>query len=349
MPPLTVRPLLPHDAEAAAPLIAARHARLRAQHPALPERFAVAEPCAAALRAQLAEPLAAGAAAERDGRLVGVLVGVRVLFAPDAFFAQYEETHTVTMPAAGHAVAEDEDAAAVYNALYAFLAPPWIDGGSFGHRISLLDGDAAAAEAWQLLGFGMATSFAARDTRPLDAPSPRADLDVRAATGEDRAVVSHFADLTARWHREAPMFWPYLADDVATAVHDFERRTLADPANATLLAYDGDRPIAMHMLLADGFGPSLAQPDHSVYLYEGITEPDARGAGAGAALLERSLAWARERDAAWCTLHFATANPSGRPFWLKHGFRPLEHTWARHVDERVAWARPRDAAAEGNR
>jgi GNAT superfamily N-acetyltransferase len=88
-------------------------------------------------------------------------------------------------------------------------------------------------------------------------------------------------------------------------------------------------------------------PDSAVYLYEGITEPAERGGGVGAALLDRSLAWARERGADHCTLHYATANPTGRPFWLKHGFRPLEHDWVRQVDERVAWARPRDGAGSG--
>jgi GNAT superfamily N-acetyltransferase len=59
-------------------------------------------------------------------------------------------------------------------------------------------------------------------------------------------------------------------------------------------------------------------------------------------LLEQSLNWAREVGYGQMTLHYATMNPSGGPFWQRHGFKTLEYTVERHVDERVAWSGPRD-------
>jgi hypothetical protein len=50
------------------------------------------------------------------------------------------------------------------------------------------------------------------------------------------------------------------------------------------------------------------------------------------------MAWARKQGHRWCTLHFASGNPSGAPFWLGHGFIPVEYTMSRHLDERVAYA-----------
>ncbi|MEX2080946.1 MAG: GNAT family N-acetyltransferase, partial [Dehalococcoidia bacterium] len=74
-------------------------------------------------------------------------------------------------------------------------------------------------------------------------------------------------------------------------------------------------------------------------LLNGVIEPHARGGGIGKALLSHSKAWAREQGYSWCVLHFASANPSGGPFWLGQGFIPCEYTMVRRIDDRVAWAR----------
>ena len=55
-------------------------------------------------------------------------------------------------------------------------------------------------------------------------------------------------------------------------------------------------------------------------------------------LNNHSMRWAREQGHLTCTLHFASGNPSGAPFWLRHGFIPVTHTMERRVDERIAWA-----------
>jgi len=70
----------------------------------------------------------------------------------------------------------------------------------------------------------------------------------------------------------------------------------------------------------------------------GVTAPDARGTGLGAALLRHSMDWARDEGYTRCTLHFLTANLAAARFWLRHGFQPLTEELVRRVDDRIAWA-----------
>ena len=98
----------------------------------------------------------------------------------------------------------------------------------------------------------------------------------------------------------------------------------------------------MQSFLKPGFTPPIIKGDTNVYLFEGIVARDTRGGGIGTALLKESMAWASRSGFESCTLHFASGNPLGAPFWLGHGFVPVEHTMANVVDERVAWGRPQD-------
>jgi GNAT superfamily N-acetyltransferase len=340
---LHVRPLEERDVEACATLLAGRHARARQRLLALPERFEQPNECEALVRQILARDRVSSAVAEFDGTLAGYLIGQANLQAADSFAAQFDENRTVHVPLAGHAVSPGEDAATVYNRLYATLAEQWVDQGLFAHGVALPHGDAELGEAWNLLGFGAKTAFAVRDTRPLERPPPARTVDVRRATPEDGDVVGHFFDLEARFHRQSPILWPYLALDTGRASRAFREATLKSDENAVFLAFRGSRPVAMLLFLAGaGFGPPMTSPDRCVYLFEGITEPEARGGGTGGALLDHAFGWARDEGYGYCTLHYATANPSGRPFWLGHGWEPYEDNWVRHVDERVAWARPSD-------
>jgi GNAT superfamily N-acetyltransferase len=97
----------------------------------------------------------------------------------------------------------------------------------------------------------------------------------------------------------------------------------------------------MQSFLRPGFTPPIVQHARDVYLFDGVVASGARGGGIGGTLLRQSMDWARQAGHETCTLHFAAANPLGAPFWLGHGFVPVEHTMERVIDSRVAWARPR--------
>jgi GNAT superfamily N-acetyltransferase len=70
-----LRPFHDDDLDAAGWLLAARHRRHRLQEPLLPERYEHAHDARAAVESAWRKPGATGVVAERDGRVVGYLIG----------------------------------------------------------------------------------------------------------------------------------------------------------------------------------------------------------------------------------------------------------------------------------
>ena len=346
MPPLTLRPIDEADVPALAALLAARRSEERVALPLLNERFADVVACEAVLHAHLAEARCDGVVAERGGRLAGFLLGHRRHVAIESFEAQYSPPMEASMPGAGHGVAPGEDVEAVYAAMYAHLGKRWVDAGYFEHRVTMPLAGPATREAWFNLGFGSLYTFCVRESTPLPMPAARgldATLEVQRATPAERAEVLRFQDESARFHRAAPIFWPYMERQASAAIEAFTAGALTDESNGIFLALARRNGVAtaLHLLVAqaEGWGSTFTQPAGSIYLYEGITAPEARGTGVGTALLAHTLDWAREAGHPYVTLHYATPNPSGGPFWRGHGFVPVEVTLQRRLDERLAWAR----------
>lgn len=333
---LTVRPATDADLPHLARLLCERHTRDAPRLAGDTGLFTREEPCTVVTRRLFDNPRADGAVALRGGRIVGYLFGERMMFAPDHDAARFFDPHSIAMPVLGHACAGDEDATAVYCALYGHLAARWVAGGFFSHVTHIPAGDAALERAWVALGFGGQITAAVRPTTPVEAPVTRS-VEVHCAGVEDLEVVLALSDTLRRHHAGAPMFWP-LVHDADAAARDAHARALADPANAHFIAYEGGRPLGMQTFLKPGYTPAIVSSDQTIYLYEGVVEPDVRSGGVGTALLAASMAWCRDEGYDHCCLHFAAGNPSGAPFWLRHGFVPVEYTMHRLVDERIAWA-----------
>ncbi|GMV86487.1 MAG: hypothetical protein AMXMBFR80_23420 [Dehalococcoidia bacterium] len=334
---LTVRPAHSADLDAAAELLAARHRRDRARVPHLDVRLE--EPASAReLIAPLFEnPRARGAIAESGGGPVGFLFGEQMVFAPTEMASLFVPPHSISMPIEGHAVADGSDPVAVYRALYGALAGEWAAGGFFVHRCAVPAGDPDMQEAWVSLGFGRHLTAATRATAAVER-SGGGGIDVQRASPEDIEVVMELAEHLNSWHRESPMFWPLLRTP-EPAAREFNLAQLRGGDLPYFVAFRDGVPIAMQTFLRPGFTPPIVTPGGNVYLFEGVVSAAARGGGLGSALLGHSMAWARNAGYETCTLHFAAPNPSGGPFWLGHGFVPVEHTMERRIDERIAWAR----------
>jgi GNAT superfamily N-acetyltransferase len=337
MPPaLRILPFESRHIEPAAGLLAARHERDRQRIPRLAPGFASPEACMPFIAATLANPLGAGAAAEHDGRVVGFLLSEKNLLPPTHFASQWVEPYSISIPLTGHAVAEGFDAVDVYRQLYANEAARWIQSGFFKHTVHVIPGDNETQEAWVNLGFGRKITCAVRETTPVSPPS-RPGLDIHQASSEDIEVVLALEETNTLHHASSPIFWPYLRE-ILPAIEGHIRTLLADPANAHLVAYQDGKPLGMDSFTPPDFLSPLCIGGKTTYLFQGVVEPEARGGGIGKALLARSMEWAREQGYEYCALHFASANPSGAPFWLGQGFVPVEHSMTRHVDERIAWA-----------
>jgi GNAT superfamily N-acetyltransferase len=336
MAQLTVRDFEPADIEPAAALLAARQKRERVRLPVLASAFESPIACAQLLDPLLRSSRSMGVVALMGGEIVGFLFGEKMTLAPTDFAAMFFAPHSISMPLHGHAVAEGADATVVYRALYGELAARWVRNGFFVHMSHITPGDAALQEAWVALGFGRGNTCAVRDTSPVMGATP-AKIEIHQASPEDLGVVMGLNDALYAFHSESPIFWPFLEEPKA-AEREYQRSILADPSNAHFVAYEGGEPVGMQTFMRPGFTPEIVEQQGNVYLYQGIVEKGARSGGIGTALLSHSMEWARSEGLDKCTLHFASANPSGAPFWLGHGFAPVEYAMMRHVDERVAWA-----------
>ncbi len=340
MPSVETRPATVEDARACAGLLAQRHRRDLARVEHLDQRFADPAAWQRMVETLLASPRADVAVAERNGTPVAFLGGERMLLPPADFASQFIPPHSVQIGLEGHAVADGEEALPLYRALYAVLARTWVDNGLFTHRIAVVPADAELQEAWVTLGFGRYMSAATRPTAP-EVPifRPR-QVAIERASPEDIEDVLGLADSLNAWHWQSPMFWPVL-HVAEPAAREFNLAALRNADVPYFVAYEDGRPVGMQTFLRPGFTPPIVHSATDVYLFEGIVSDEARSGGVGAALLAHSMKWAASAGYSTCTLHFASGNPSGAPFWLGHGFSPVEHTMERVIDSRVSWARPK--------
>lgn len=339
MPRPTVRPLETADIPACGQLLAERHARDAARVPALDLRLLDPGFATGRLAEGLPNPRLDSAVAVQDGAIVGFLFGERMLLPPDYYASLYIEHHSAVIPVTGHAVSVMADAATVYRDLYTYLAERWVGAGFFAHTVHVVPGDVDVQEAWVSLGFGRKITAAVRPTGPV-ALRQGSSVEIHQASLEDIDVVQKLEHTLALHHASSPMFWPYLRDTDASFRHH-QAELLEDPKSAYFVAYDGESALGMQTFVVPGFTPPIVKQDGTVYLYEGVVDPGARGGGVGHALLSEGMAWAREAGYENCCLHFASDNPSGAPFWLGQGFVPVEHAMVRRIDERITWAGPR--------
>jgi len=335
MPGIALRPFTPDDVPAAAALLAARHQADRARLPMLSEKL-----LDAGLWAEILDGAARSAAyafaATRAGRLIAFLLADQQVFAPDTMMAQWTPPHSLSMGYQGHAVEAGEDPTEVLRLLYAEIAAQAVGDGFFAHRVEIVAGDAPLQEAWLTLGFGRHLTAATRDTGPVmigEVPG----IAVSTATSEDIGLVMALAHTLDLHHAASPMFWP-IVREARPAARAFNLKALTDASSPYFVASRDGKTAGMQTFLRPGFTPFIVPHGSDVYLFEGVVDPAARSAGVGTELLEHSMRWAREQGYHTCTLHFASANPSGAPFWLRHGFVPVTHTMERHIDERIAWA-----------
>jgi GNAT superfamily N-acetyltransferase len=338
---LRIMPFEERHVEAAAVLLAARHARDRAREAVLPAAFESPGDVQPHIERLAQRAGTAGVVAERDGEPVGFLLATAILPVPTQFLAQFYPPRSMSMPYEGHALAADEEPS-LYRELYAALAGDWVRRGFFDHFVDVPDGDAAAREAWDSLGFARDITCVVREVNLPVAQAGRQEdasaLEIHQVDAEEIDTIAALADMLWEHHLLSPIFAPYLSE-VAAGTREMSLELLAEPANAHFVAYRDGKPLGMDTFVASGFSPPLATPEACIYLWQGIVSPNARGAGVGRALLSHAMGWAQEQGYRWCTLHFYAANLAGASFWLANGFRPLEHRLRRRVDERIAWDR----------
>jgi GNAT superfamily N-acetyltransferase len=322
--------------DAAAKLLATRHARDRARDPRFPARFDDATECRAMIENEANEHDAFGVAAESGGDVIAFAIMAPFLVVPTHYTANFFVPRSAQLGYGAHAAAEGMELDA-YREMYAVLAAHFVERGIFDHLAYIAPRDAAVNEAFVSLGFGRALTCAIRDVSPVEAPAT-AGIEMHLASAEDAAVIAKLNDDLAAHHAASPIYWAHVREADASA-QEHQRTLLESPdANAHWVAYDHGKPVGMNTFMPPDWISPMLQPDKLVYLYQGIVAPEARRGGVGATILRRGIEWARDHGYEHVALHFASPNVPGARFWQSQGFVPVEHRMARHIDERVAWA-----------
>jgi len=340
---VTIVPFTEDHLGPAAVLLAARHQNDRVSAPALSPRYLEPDATLKVVRKVLAEEGMEGVAALRDDNVVGFLLGAPAFSTPSDAFAGLMRPRSVEIPYAGHAVAAS-DAQGVYRALYAALAAQWVARGLTAHYITFpLARD--AAETWSDLGFGRQVELGVRDTHAPDSVrAPDLTMSVRRAIPDDAEPIQELMTDLFRSFADPAIFLPFLPETGAGR-NALVPELLADPGTATWLAFKDGHLAAMHILMEPTsphwFVSPLQTPERSVYLFLACTTPHIRSSGIGAALLARTMAWARDAGYERCAAHYMTASRAA-DFWRGQGFQPVSHWLFRVIDDRVTWANGRN-------
>lgn len=295
----------------AARLLAARHARHREAEPLLPKRFE--EPSAAREeleRAWRAES-ASGAAALRDGRLTGYLIG-----APrdDAVWGE-----NVWVELSGHAVEEPEEVRDLYGA----AAARWVDEGRSRHYALVPASDPALVDAWFRLGFGQQQAHAVQQVPARTEVRVPDGVEIRRPTTDEIGALIEIDLALPRHQRSSPVFSdrrPPNAQEVREEWVD----TLSGDEEEVLVGYRDGNPVACWSVVAAEVSShfrGLALPERACYLAFASTVPEARGSGIGLALTDASLARAAELGYAVMVTDWRVTNLLASRFWPRRGFR----------------------------
>ncbi|HEV3480613.1 MAG TPA: GNAT family N-acetyltransferase, partial [Gaiellaceae bacterium] len=250
---------------------------------------------------------ASGAAATRDGRLVGFLLGVRH---DDARWGP-----NVWVDPAGYAAEEAEDVRDLYRA----AAARWFEEGRHRHYVITPASDAEALDAWHRLSFGHQHAMGIREIP--DVPWPER---VRPAEENDIDALIDLSPLLVEYQAEAPVFGIGLPREDPDELRAEFLDDLAKPEIGDLIAEENGRIVGAFQLAPveeSSTHAGLVRPAGAVLLSWAATRPEVRGSGAGIALMQASFAWAREQGYRTMVTDWRETNLLSSRFWPRRGFR----------------------------
>jgi GNAT superfamily N-acetyltransferase len=292
MPDVEIRPFSDEHLDAAAALLAERHARHLATEPLLARDVD--------FRAQLGGE---GLVALRNGELRAYLLARTTK--EDAF-----------VDFAGCAAAEPE----LLRDLYAALAPEWERD---RHRVYVPASDAALVDVWFRLAFGLQFTLAVRE------PVPGHGDGVRLGRPEDIDVVVRLEQAFTDHLRDPPSFSGRERESGEEIRADWQDTW--DDERFTHLVVERDAEVVGHALLYRRDTGDLRVPTNSIDLALVVTLPEVRGSGAGTALVAEALDWAHERGFGAVTIDWRVVNLLADRFFRARGFRPTFVRLYRHV------------------
>jgi GNAT superfamily N-acetyltransferase len=282
--------------DAAAELLAARHEAHLSAFPQLPAEVDY--------RAEIASLLEEGASgAFTEGAYVLGRSGPAERWGPN-----------IWVDAAGHAASDPE----LLRDVWAVAATGWFEQGLRAHYALAPATDAALLDAWFRLGFG-----AQHGHGIIEIPDREWPAGVREATEADIDALVAIGPFLSRHQRQSPVFGSVpeqSEDEVRTDVlDDFATE------GVTNLVYEIDGRIVGNYFVCSielsSAHTGLARPPGAAFLGFAVVHPDARGTGAGLALMDASFAWARGRGYETMVTDWRETNLLASRFWPRRGFR----------------------------
>jgi GNAT superfamily N-acetyltransferase len=264
-----------------------------------------------------------GVAALRGGKVAGFITSIPY----DSFGLP-----VMWIPEWAHG-AEASERGYLYRHMYAALAEYWVAKGRLKHGIRVFAHEQDILDALFATGFGMNGMDAMRGVTSV--PTPDIKIKIRRAVPNDAGILMEFIRLLADHLRVSPVFAYFSDTTVEAGVESFPKQ-LAGDKTAIFLAQESNEIIGVMRA-----GPTTLE-DFKMPVYDdktccismAYTREDRRGKGAATALLNATLAWAREKEYTRCTVDFESANIPGSRFWLSH-FQPFCYSLARHIEPRV--------------
>lgn len=309
---LLVRPFSNEVIDDAARLLASRHRAQRLAEPGLSAAFEDEATTRAAIEALAAKDGASGAVALRGDSVVGYLVGAPrpPLWGPN-----------IWVEGAGHAASDPE----VIRDLYGFAAAGWVDQGATSHYAVVPATDPALVDAWFRLGFGQQHVHAIREAAgPGEVLHPRPGIVVRPAERRDIPVLGRLEVFVPEHQARSPVFSTLELPILEDVVNEWEEG-FDDLSYATFVAeHDG-------FVVGSAVGcaiekssehQGIVQPAAAGFLGFAAVLPEARGLGAGRALGEAVIVWARDAGHPTVVTDWRETNLLSSRTWPRLGFRP---------------------------
>lgn len=310
MPALEIRPFEEGDLDAAAVLLAARHAAHRRAEPLLSPRFESPETARAELVSVWSREGTSGAIAYAGGRPVGYLLGGTK---PSGTWGP-----NVWVESAGFAAEEAE----TVRDLYAAAAQRWVDEGRTAHYALVPSHDRDVVDAWFRLAFGHQHTHALVEAPSAPHP-PVAGVTVRRPRRDDIPALAAL-DLALPEHQAlSPVFSAGSMPTLDEARADWEE-SFDDPDYTAYVAEVDGRVVGAAVACALGkssLHEGLACPDEAGFLGFAAVLPAARGRGAGRALGQAVLDWTAEAGYRVSVTDWRATNLLSSRAWPRLGYR----------------------------